>query len=327
MSIKITRPGISTTLQDIGRSGYRNIGIGTAGAMDGFACRIANYLCGNSDGDTVIEMNFPAPEILFNNDALIAITGADFSPRINEENAGVWKTLFVKKGDVLTFVKPLSGSRAYLAVTGGWAAQQWLGSCSTHLKLRTGGHFGRVLQAKDELIFLPSKYPLATRKVFPWSVSRTELDKIYSPANAIRCIAAPEYDQLTDESKRSLEQQQFTISRQSDRMGFHLIAEPLSRSDVIELVSSPVDCGTLQLLPGGNCIVLMADHQTTGGYPRIASVIKADLPKLAQARPGDPLNFRIVSIGEAENKYIQMLESLGQIKKACAHQLHNFVSA
>ena len=152
MSIKIIRPGVLATLQDAGRFGYRGIGIGSGGAMDIFAMKVAQYLCGNEDSEAVIEMNFPAPEILFEQDAIISITGADFTAVVNETIIPAWRTCFVKKDSVLKFKQPAWGAKAYLAVHGGWQAEKWLGSYSTHGKLTIGGFKGRALQ-KDDVIF------------------------------------------------------------------------------------------------------------------------------------------------------------------------------
>ena len=325
MSIKIIRPGVLSTMQDGGRYGYRGIGIGSGGAMDIFAMKVAQYLCGNEDSEAVIEMNFPAPEILFEKDAIISITGADFSAFINETIIPAWSTLMVKKDSILKFKQPVSGAKVYLAVHGGWQAEKWLGSYSTHGKLAAGGFKGRALQKDDRIDFTENKIYFINNKILPWHISRHELNNIYQPSYSIHCIPGAEYELLTEWSKRNLEQQEFTISNKSDRMGYHLNNQPLLLQRPIELVSSAVDMGTLQLLPTGDCIVLMADHQTTGGYPRIASVIKADLPKLAQAKPGQIINFTMIALQEAEDKLLCMQKTLQEIKGACHFNLKKYI--
>ena len=321
MSIKITRPGVLATLQDAGRFGYRGIGIGSGGAMDFFAMKVANYLCGNEDAATVMEINFPAPEILFEQDAMISITGADFSAIINEMNIPAWSTCLVKKDSVLKFKQPVSGAKAYLAVHRGWQADKWLGSFSTHEKLIIGGFKGRALQKDDRIHFPENKFYFTENKILPWHISMHELNKIYQPLHCIHCIPGAEYELLTGTSKRNLEEQEFTISNKSDRMGYRLMNEPLLLKQPIELISSPVDMGTLQLLPSGDCIILMADHQTTGGYARIASVIKTDMPKMAQAKPGQSINFTMISLKAAEEKLMSMQKTLLEIKGACHFNL------
>lgn len=317
MSIKIIKAGVLATLQDGGRKGWRSKGIGGGGAMDIFAMSVANYLVGNDDGNAVMEINFPAPEILFQQDAIISLTGADFFATINETAVSVWKALFVKKDSVLKFKQPVHGTKLYVSVHGGFHAENWLGSCSTHLKVGAGGYLGRALQKDDIINFNKTDFSCNENKILPWYISQHELDKSYLPQNKIRCIKGIEWNLLDEISKNNFEKNEFIISNQSDRMGYRLNGKPILLQQSTELISSAVDAGTVQLLPDGNCIVLMADHQTTGGYPRIASVIKADLPKLAQIKPGQSFNFTIVSLQEAEEDLLIMQQTLHEIKNAC----------
>jgi antagonist of KipI len=317
MSIKIIKAGVQTTLQDAGRTGHRSIGIGSGGAMDSFAMMVANYLTGNEESAAVMEINFPAPEIIFQQDALISLTGADFNATINETAVPLWTPLLLKKESLLKFKQPAWGTKLYLAVHGGWQATKWLNSYSTHLKLATGGHYGRALQKDDTINFTANNFSFVANKILHWHISQNELSKMYQPQNNIRCIKSIEYDLLNNESKQNFEKSIFTITIQSDRMGYRLSSQPLLLQQPTELISSAVDAGIIQLLPDGNCIVLMADHQTTGGYPRIAAVIKTDLPKLVQTKPGQSINFTIVSLQDAEEALIQMQQTLQEIKAAC----------
>lgn len=317
MSIKIIKAGVLTTLQDSGRSGCRSMGIGSGGAMDIFAMSVANFLVGNDETNAVVEINFPAPEILFQQDALISLTGANFFATINETAVPLWKALLVKKDAVLKFSKPLSGTKLYLGLHGGFKAQKWLNSFSTHLKVGAGGHWGRALQKDDVINFNANTFSCKENKILPWHISQSELDKIYFPLNNIRCIKSAEWDLMLQIAKDEFEKNKYTISNQSDSMGYRLNSKPLLLQKPTALISSAVDAGTVQLLPDGNCIVLMADHQTTGGYPRIASVIKADIPKLAQIKPGQSFNFTIVSLQQAEAALLIMQQTLDEIKNAC----------
>jgi antagonist of KipI len=313
MSIKITRQGLLATIQDRGRFGYRSLGIGCSGAMDPFALLAANYLAGNDDAHALIEMNFPAPEMVFQQDAWISLTGADFTATINERSVPLWSALPVKKDDVLKCLKPVQGTKLYLAVQGGWKADKWLNSFSTHLKAGAGGYAGRALQQGD-IISFPANKDLNTEKSFvKRSISPVQLNRIYQPSQSIRCIMGPQWDWLDPSSKQHFVNNDFVVSHQSDRMGYRLSGPSLYLSETIQLISSPVDTGTIQLLPDGNTIILMADHQTTGGYPAIASVIKADLPKLAQAKPGQPINFNLVSWKDAEESFFEMHQVLKDI--------------
>jgi antagonist of KipI len=325
MSIKIIKPGVLATIQDEGRYGFRSMGIGSSGAMDTFAMKTANYLCGNDETQAVIEINFPAPEIVFQEDAVMSLTGADLAASINERSIPVWTTVFVKKDSVLKFKQAASGARTYLAVHGGWQAAQWMKSYSTHLKLAMGGHHGRALQKDDTINFSADQISFAENKILAWHISKNELNKIYAPENIIRCIKSAEYDWLNEQSKQNFEQNNFIISNQTDRMGYRLTGNNLMSQQPAALISSAVDAGIVQLLPDGNCIVLMADHQTTGGYPRIASVIKADLPKLAQLGPGKKIFFKIVGIKEAEDALISMQQQLAEIRSACRIHLEKYL--
>ena len=317
MSIKIIKAGVLTTLQDGGRKGWRSKGIGSGGAMDIFAMSVANYLVGNDDGNAVIEINFPAPEILFQQDTLLSLTGANFFTTLNEMTVPLWTTLLLKKDSVLKFKQPVQGTKLYLAVYGGLQADNWLNSFSTHLKVGAGGYGGRALQKDDTINFNKTYFSCKENKILPWHISQHELDKIYQPQNNIRCIKSTEWNLMNEASKQNFINNDFIISNQSDRMGYRLNGKPLLLHQSTELISSAVDAGVVQLLPDGNCIVLMADHQTTGGYPRIASVIKADLPKLAQIKPGQSFNFTIVSLPDAENALLIMQQTLHEIQNAC----------
>ncbi len=317
MSIKISKQGMLTTLQDGGRHGFRSMGIGTGGAMDVFAMAVSNFLVGNYDTAAVLEINFPGPEILFQQNAIISLAGADLSASINSDPLPLWRPFFVKKDSLLKFKKPVHGARTYLAVQGGWQSDKWLGSYSTHLQVSAGGHLGRPLQKDDVILFKEDNFSLVGDKILNWHISHKETEKIYQPANSIRCIKSIEWDMLGEASKQNFEENNFEITSQSDRMGYRLNGEGLSPGQPAELISSAVDAGTIQLLPDGNLIVLMADHQTTGGYPRIASVLKADLPKLSQARPGQKISFKTVTVTEAEDALISMEQVLTEIKAGC----------
>ena len=324
MSIKIIKPGLQATLQDGGRNQYRNIGVGAGGAMDNFAFAAANFLTGNEEAFPVLEINFPAPEILFEADALISITGADFSPFAGDMQIPLWKPVLITENTILRFTKPLTGSRAYIAVHKGWQADQWLNSYSTHLKLQAGGFRGRALQKDDAIVFEKLPFTVEKTQVLPWQANLAAVEKIYSAEKIISCIQSAEWNWLDENSQTIFAQQQFTVTSQSDRMGYRFTGTPLRQTNTKELISSATDAGTVQLLPGGNIIVLMADCQTTGGYPRIASVIKADLPKLAQIKPGEKINFRMITLQEAEQEWLQYLKMKQKIKTASHEKIKKY---
>ena len=317
MSIKIIKPGVAATLQDVGRNDFRGIGIGTGGAMDVFAMKVSNFLVGNDEADATLEIHFPAPEILFQQNAIISLTGAHLLATIDDTPVPLWRPFFVKKGSILKFKQPVSGSKTYLAVHGGWLSENWLGSYSTHLQVVAGGYSGRALQKNDILFFKSNAISLREEKIISWHISQHELDKIYQPVNTIRCIQGVEWGLLNKTSQQHFEKIDFSITNQSDRMGYRLSGTALSLQEPVEMISSAVDAGTIQLLPDGNLIILMADHQTTGGYSRIASVIKADLPKLSQLNTGQTISFKPISVPEAEDALISMTQALVEIKAGC----------
>ena len=323
MSIKIIKGGLLSILVDKGRPGFRHLGIGPSGAMDSFAMTIANYLVGNEERAATLEMNFPAPEILFQETQLICVTGRGLKIYLDDELTSPWKPSVVKKGSILKFERAETGSRAYLSVHGGWKSEEWLGSFSTSLGVKAGGYSGRALQKDDVLEVNARGHLTSPAKSLPWEISKNELDKIYKHGE-IRIIASVETDWLSQEAKGKLSSSAFRITPQSNRMGYRLEGEKLSLHQAIEMVSSPVDFGTVQLLPDGNLIILVADHQTTGGYPRIASVIKSDLPALAQMNPNDKIKFRLISQHEAEREWKAREKLLTELKQICMEQYKNY---
>lgn len=324
MSIEVIKAGLQSTIVAGTRNGFRYLGIGPNGAMDSFAMRASNYLAGNDGGAATLEMNFPTPELLVREDQLISLTGRGFVVYINEKLFPSWKPILVKRDAIIKFEKADAGSRAYLAVHGGWKAQEWLGSYTTHLGSGAGGYLGRALQKGDILDANAPQQRVNENKALPWGISKNELDNVYLPSNEIEVIQSVESDLLSPESKEKLLTSEFKITSQSNRMGFRLEGDKLILHRQFELVSSPVDFGTIQLLPDGNLIILMADHQTTGGYPRIGAIIKPDLPKLAQKSAYDKISFKLISLSEAESKLLKRNKVLDEIQKACFAQYKNY---
>jgi len=311
------------TLVSEGRQGFRNLGIGPGGAMDYFAMKASNFLVGN-DREAVLEMGYSSSEFLFQNDSLIAITGRGFDAFVNNEPLTLWKPVHIKNNSILKLKKKSSAAWAYLAVKGGWRAQKWLNSFTTNSFAKSGGFNGRILVKEDILEMNEGKTMAGGAGALPWGISAKELDEVYSSSHAIRCISSVETDLLSSSSKEKFVSTEFTVTSQSNRMGYRLTGERLLLYQKIELVSSPVDFGTVQLLPDGNLIVLMADHQTTGGYPRIASVIKADLSKLSQLMPGEKINFKMISFREAETALISREQKLDELKRSCHTRIEKY---
>ena len=318
MSIITEKSGLLSTIQDLGRTGFRRFGINPNGAMDKTAVRLINILLGNDETEAVLEMHFPAPGILFEEDTIIALGGADFGAKLNDELIENWRPYFIEKNQTLIFTKKAFGNRAYLSIKNGFKIEKWLGSASTNLTAEIGGFEGRSLQRNDRLIFnsrfkiQDSRFKIQDSR-FLYKISKN-LTPRYSSRPTVRVTTGAEYEQMTASSEKNFLKQDFTINNDSNRMGFRLNGEPLYLIDKTELVSSAVNFGTIQLLPDGQLIILMADHQTSGGYPRIAHVVSNDLSILAQLGANDEVGFEIISLQEAERLLLEFEKDLNLLK-------------
>lgn len=313
MGVRIQKAGIFSTVQDLGRFGHRRSGINPGGVMDRTAARLVNILLGNDESASVIEMHFPAGEVVFEDPCTFAIGGADFSPQLDKVDIQNWKAFMAEAGSVLRFAEKRRGNRAYLAVSGGFDVDVWLGSSSTNLTAGIGGFEGRKLQAGDHLD-LRSSDP--TNRDKAGSISPSIIPR-YGTFPTVRVVEGSEFDRLDHDSKSMFSTQGYMISNNSDRMGFRLTAQPLSLAKPMEVLSSAVSFGTIQLLPDGQLIALMADHQTTGGYPRIAHVIDRDLPVLAQLGSGDHVAFHLVTLADADALLAERERDMALFRIAC----------
>ena len=297
MSLLITKQGIFSTVQDMGRVGYRAFGVNPNGVMDRSAAKLLNGLLENDETAPVLELHFPAGEYIFEKEIVFAIGGAEFSAELSSTPVANWASYQASEGDVLKFTKKRSGNRAYLAVRGGFNVEDWLSSASTSLVTGKGGFQGRTLKTGDRLLFRSQKSlaPSTTIKI-----GRSIIPS-YSSSPRLRVTAGPEFEILTGLSQQILFSEQFDLSQRSDRMGFRLNGSPLCRLSDDEILSSGTTFGTIQLLHDGQMIVLMADHQTIGGYPRIATIASVDLPLIAQLGPGDGVSFELIALEDAEN--------------------------
>ena len=315
--IQVVQQGLLDTIQDAGRYGYQHLGINPGGVMDRIALSIANSLVGNEATEAVIEMHFPASAFVFEADALIALSGGDFGAMVNGLPVSINKPVLISKYSVLRFTKPVSGARCYLAIAGGLALVPWLNSYSTHLKAGAGGFEGRRLQKGDRLPFKETNnYAdlLKSREIWalPWT---PDMRGLYTDGGNIRVMNAP----------ASLTEAAFTLTEQCDRMGFRLRGTPLKIQHKEERLSAGVSRGTIQLLPDGQLIILMADHQTTGGYAHIGHVITADLPTLAQLSPGQQLHFSTVSHETAVTLFKEQEQLLLFMQNACNLRLQDWL--
>jgi antagonist of KipI len=313
MSILIQKAGILSTVQDTGRAGFRHYGINPNGIMDTTAASIINLLLGNPASEGVLEMHFPADTIRFEENAVFAVGGAEFGAELDGGPVQNWRPIFASKGGTLKFTSKILGNRAYLAAAGGFHLERWLGSLSTNRVAGLGGFCGRKLKNGDR-IFLNSAGAAPARSNYRVSPS---LVPRYGRFPTVRITAGAEFDLLNALGQETFLKENFTISADSDRMGFRLRGKTIHLLNETELVSSAVSFGTVQLLPDGQAIVLMADHQTSGGYPRLANVVAVDLPLLAQLGPGDKVAFHLVTINEAEDLILEFERDLNLLRTAC----------
>ncbi|RAL26759.1 biotin-dependent carboxyltransferase family protein [Thermoflavimicrobium daqui] len=326
MSILVKHPGLFTTVQDQGRHGYQKFGVVVGGAMDLFAFRMSNLLVGNDQGEAGLEVTLRGPELEFLADTVIAICGGDLSPMLDSKHVPMWRPIYIRKGCVLHFGAIQTGCRAYIAIAGGIDVNHVLGSVSTYTRANLGGFKGRALQKGD---ILPLKEPFYTiekyRQQFNLikdssvSISKFSLNhKVLPPYRnnpCVRFVRGRQYDDFSSEAKRRLVTSSYRVSSKSDRMGYRLEGPALMLQEPKEMISETILFGTIQVPPDGQPIILMADRQTTGGYPKIAQVIFVDLPILAQVKPGETLTLQEVSLQVAEQLYLKQEATLQFMQK------------
>ena len=304
------KPGWCTTVQDLGRHGCQQYGVSVSGAMDRLALVIANRLVNNHDSAAGLEITIVGPEFLFEHDAVVAITGADLSPAVNGHSVPLWSTVAIPAGGRLTFGRRQSGTRSYLAIAGGFDVPLLWGSRSTHLSTRTGGHDGRPLVADDELQVFPGAR--GSDRPLLGAALATSGRPIYTDSPTLRVLAGPQH--VSAEALSILTATAYRLTNQSDRMGYRLEGVPIPYVPAHPRISDGVTMGALQIPPDGQPILLMADRPTTGGYPKVATVICADLPQAAQLQPGDTVKFRTTTLPDAEaalaNQWVQINEAL-----------------
>ncbi|MDQ2687634.1 MAG: biotin-dependent carboxyltransferase family protein [Armatimonadota bacterium] len=293
---RVQTPGLLSTLQDLGRVGYQNTGMPVAGAMDPFALQVANLLVGNARGAAALELTLLGPTLEVLGDVTIAVCGADLSARLDDAPLPLWRTAALRAGQTLRWGRRVSGARAYLAVAGGLDVPEALGSRSTFLRAGIGGFAGRALRAGDVLRGEGATAVQSGRALAPSAVP------IYSSSATVRVVSGPHEDAFAPATLATFFTSEYMLSAQSDRMGYRLDGPSLScrseRQGV--LLSEAVPWGGVQIPPDGQPILLMADRQTTGGYPLIAVVATADRPRCAQLAPGDSVSFQPISLEEAQ---------------------------
>jgi len=312
----VLKPGMLSTFQDPGRSGWQHLGVPVSGPMDARAHRLANLLVGNDENTATLEVTLLGPQLRFDAPACFAIAGADLTATLNGQAAALHRPLVARAGDVLAWGARRQGVRAYLAVHGGWQLDEVMGSCATNLRSRFGGWHGRAL-AKGDVV--PLRTTFAGDKLDMLADALWQ-QRIYlpgtlglNPRRSLRILPGPHWAAFTTESQRALQQHPYRIGTASDRMGYRLEGPQLALTKPLQIISEGIGAGTMQVPADGAPIVLMADRQTTGGYPKMAHVASVDLPQLAQLAPGEHVRFDLITLDAAQALHAQRQAGFARI--------------
>ncbi len=307
-NIEILQPGLLTTVQDDGRWGYQKYGMPVAGAMDQLSLNIANLLVGNDPNEAVLEATMMGPRIKFNTEEIISITGANMDPKVNDRKIPMWQSIKLAPGDILSFGASKDGLRTYIAFNKCLDIPVIMNSKSTFLRGEIGGHEGRSLKAGD-IIELEAKEPSNTGS----KLSSKYIAK-YEDENKIRVVLGPQNDHFDQENIDKFFQSTYTITTESDRMGYRLDGPKIEHIDGPDIISDGISFGSVQVPGHGSPIIMMADRQTTGGYTKIGTVITPDLSILAQMKPNTKIKFENISIEESQKEYLNYKKKLEEIR-------------
>ena len=299
-AVSILRPGMFTTVQDLGRWGFQAHGVPVSGALDWYSHRLANRLLGNAPAMATLEVTLIGPHLRFEADTIFAITGAEFRLTLDDARIEMNRPVEAGSGAILKFGERLHGARTYVALAGGIDVPAVLGSRSTHVLTGMGGHEGRALRAGDWL-------KKGTGVVLPSKATQNDSRPLFLPTGAAKLRVIPSDSRLF----AHLTSQRFRVSSHSDRMGYRLEGTPISDAPSGELISTAVPTGAIQVPPTGQPILLMNDHATTGGYAIAGTVITADLPLAGQLAPGDWIEFEGCSIETADAELRHREDALG----------------
>ena len=315
-ALTVIRPGMLTTVQDLGRWGFQSSGVPVAGPMDPCSHRVANALVRNDRHHAALEIAFIGPEIEFEDDRLVAVAGAEFAMSLDGVDVPPNAAFVARAGSRIRFGARVRGSRAYLAIAGGVAVTPVMGSRATHLASRLGGLDGRALTAGDRL-------PLGEPKKGPGRFFAATPRKVYPPPFSgphahVRLLPGPQREYLSRDALDLLQSAPYSIGGESDRMGFRLEGPLLRHVRGADIISDATPLGALQVPASGQPVLLMADRQTTGGYPKVATVITADIGVAGQLGPGDTISFSICTPRDAFAALIAQERALMALEAAAS---------
>jgi len=327
VSISVLNPGLLTSVQDLGRYGYQKYGVIVSGAMDSYAMRLSNIMVGNEENEAVLEITLIGPSLKLEKGTLFSITGANLSPAINGEKIPMGRPIYLKKDCILKFGSCIKGCRSYLAVAGGFDVPEIMGSKSTYLRAEFGGFNGRALQ-KDDVLSIGIKTSMSNKIIKKMEELKGNGDFVASSwymknfmmqnpdSTLIRVFEDRQFNAVSEEGINKFFNSKFTVDNRSDRMGYRLSGEKIELKEKLEMISEEVSPGTIQLPPDGNPIILLADRQTAGGYPKIAHVASVDIQKIVQLKPSDKITFKKITLKEAEKLYFQREKDIVELKKS-----------
>jgi antagonist of KipI len=325
MSATAVRAGFLTSVQDVGRTGFREFGVSLGGALDSFALRVANLLVGNDEGAAGLEITLGGVQLRFDDERIVAWCGGEFSVHLGSTALPAGHTALLPAGEALKFGRPQIGCRCWLAVSGGIDVPLVLGSRSTDLRAQFGGFEGRTLRDGDELVLgkfrrspafaktTADKQTAATKSISSWTaphdwVSPAKRDPI------LRFVRGVDWNRFNASTLRRFTSETFAVSLDSDRMGVRFDCPELKREDNVDLISEGVAAGTIQVPPSGKPILLLGDCQTIGGYPKMAHVITVDLGIAAQLRASDHVRFSEVSLADAQRLLLERERELERFR-------------
>ncbi|MBR6206592.1 MAG: biotin-dependent carboxyltransferase family protein [Oscillospiraceae bacterium] len=310
MGIRVLKPGMLTTVQDLGRTGYQSQGFSVAGVMDVRSFKIANLLVDNPENEPVLEFTLIGPTLEFTSDTIIAITGGDFNPTINGEPAPMYTAIYMHKGDILKFGSAVTGSRGYISFSSYLKVPTVMGSRCTNMKSSIGGFKGRKLQADDYIMFR------IKRRYLPFFLSRTlKPDEMDQEQVTLRVVMGPQDHMFTKQGIQTFLNSAYTVTNEFDRMGCRLDGPFIASKSGSDIISDGICFGSVQVPSHGKPIILLADRQTTGGYAKIATVASVDIPKLVQRKTDNKVRFKAITVYEAQKLLLDEMAEFDEMRK------------
>jgi antagonist of KipI len=303
-TIQVQTPGLQTTVQDLGRNGFGPLGVSPSGAADSISLRLGNRLVSNAESAAGLEMMLLGGTFAFPEGAILALAGSNFGAMLDGVRLDVGRSVEVRPGQMLRLGPTSSGARCYLCVQGGIRVKQFLGSASTHILSGLGGFEGRALRKGDVLRIGSATKPFRKRTIAPQAAEQL------SGRSILRVTPGPQVDWFRESSLRSFYAGAYRVGEQSNRMGLRLEGAMVTPRDAGQMITEGVSLGAVQVPAGGSPIILFVEQQTTGGYPKIANVIAADIHRVGQLRPRDEIRFEEVTFDQARSLLLEQEKML-----------------